>query len=138
MRPAQNRLVTKIGRSLSAIIISAIGFTALTVSSANATSSARLTCFARVLELHPQSYGFVIVNVSTKPQAEVTATETSPNRSWSMTPSLANASGDARLMQKVSVVAKAELVDVDVHVALNGSVATCSTHYTPPSLSARM
>jgi hypothetical protein len=137
VRSAQDCLVTKIGRSLSAVVISAIGFTALTVSSANATSSARLSCFARVL-LHPQSYNFVIVNVLTKPQAEVTATETSPNRSWSMTPSLANASGDARLMQKVAVVAKVELVDVDVHVALNGSVATCSTHYTPPSLSARM
>src|SRR5579863_8578511 len=121
MRSARNHLVTKTTRVLSAVAISAIGFSALTFSPASATSSAKLSCHARVIDNHMDMYGFVTVNVLTRPQAEVSATESTGTRSWPMTPtSFANASGIARLVQRVSTVAKVELVNVDVHVVLNG------------------
>jgi hypothetical protein len=68
----------------------------------------------------------------------VTGTETAEGRSWSMAPSTsANASGKARMSQRVPAVAKDELVRVTIHVSLNGISGHCSTHYSPPSLVAR-
>jgi hypothetical protein len=54
-----------------------------------------------------------------------------------MTPSTsANAAGKARLSQKVTAVAKDELVRVTIHVTLDGLSGHCSTQYSPPSLAA--
>jgi hypothetical protein len=86
----------------------------------------------------PISYSIVTINVSTKPRAAVSGTETAGTHTWSMTPSTAaNASGKARLYQGVPAVSKDEVVRVSVRVTLNGSTAHCSTRYTPPKLVAQ-
>jgi|GEM_PF-3540471 len=137
VRVAHIFLVTKVGRVLSAVAISAVALSALTISQASATSSG-LSCSAVVLDSRPHSYSVVTINVSTKPHAEVSGTETAGTHSWSMTPiAPANPSGRARLSQKISAVAKYELVRVTVRVTLNDSTGHCSTEYAPPSLEAR-
>ena len=134
MRQARALLVAKMGRVLSAVVVSAVGLATLTISPASASSGA-LSCTATVLDSRPHSYSIVTINVSTKPGAAVSGTETAGTHSWSMRPSArANASGKARLYQKVSAVPKVELVKVMVRVTMDGSTGHCSTRYTPPSL----
>jgi hypothetical protein len=134
MRQARALLVAKMGRVLSAVVVSAVGFSTLTISPASASSSA-LSCTATVLDSRPHSYSIVTINVSTKPGAAVSGTETAGTHSWSMTPTArANASGKARLYQRLSAVSRDELVKVTVRVTLDGSTGHCSTRYTPPSL----
>ncbi len=83
-----------------------------------------MTCWASVVNL-PHTYSLVIIGVSTKPHAVVTGTESARGRTWSMTPSTsANAAGKARLSQKVTAVAKDELVRVTIHVTLGRSERT--------------
>jgi hypothetical protein len=134
MRQARALLVAKIGKVLSALLFSAVGFATLTMSSAGATSGS-LSCTATVLDTRPHSYSIVIINVVTKAGAGVSGTESAEGHSWSMTPdATANASGHARLYQKVSAVSRDEVVKVVVHVSLEGSAGHCTTRYTPPSL----
>jgi hypothetical protein len=126
-------VVTKVGRVLSAVAVSTVALGALTISPAGASGG--LSCSAVVLDSRPHSYGVVTINVSTRPHAQVSGTETAGTHSWSMTPgTAANAAGLARLSQKVAAVRKDELVRVSVTVTLNGSTGHCSTRYTPPSL----
>jgi hypothetical protein len=97
-----------------------------------------MSCAAVVFNL-PHPYSLVVIDVSTKPDAKVSATETAAGHSWSMSPgTTANASGHAGLSQKVAAVKKYELVRVTVNVTLGGLSGHCSTHYTPPTLSARV
>jgi hypothetical protein len=134
MRQSRLRIAVKMARVLSAVTVSVVGFSTLAISQANALTST-LSCRARVLDSRPYSYSVVTINVSTKPGAAVSGTESAGGRTWSMTPnSRANAAGNARLSQKVSAVAKDEVVRVTVHVALDGVTGRCSTSYTPPSL----
>jgi hypothetical protein len=130
-------LVARAGRFVSAVAVSALGFSALTTPPAGAASGG-LWCSARVLDSRPYSYSTVLIGVWTKAGAAVSATESAGARTWSMTPAVsANASGRARFAQKVSVVSKFELVQVAVRVALNGTSSHCVTQYSPPSLVAR-
>jgi len=126
------------GRLFGAVAVSTIGFTALTYSPASATSSPGLSCVASVLDNHLNSYSMVMINVRTKPRADVSGTESAATHSWSMTPTgPANAFGIARLSQRTSAVSKYEVVKVTVEVTLNGSTAHCTTHYSPPRLTAQ-
>jgi hypothetical protein len=130
-------LVAKAGRIFGAVSVAAVGFSALTSSPANA-SSAGLSCVARVLNSR-FNYNTVIINVATKPRADVSASESVASHSWSMAATApANASGVARLTQRVSAVAKFEVVTVTVRVTLNGLSGHCVTVYTPPTLTARI
>jgi len=126
--------VTKVGRVLSAVVVSVVAFSGVAISQASATSGA-LACTAIVLRL-PHPYSVIAISVSTTPDATVSATETAGKHTWSMTApnGPANSSGKARLTQKMAAVRKYELVRVSVHVNLDGSTGHCTTRYSPPSL----
>jgi hypothetical protein len=126
--------IAPVVRALSAAALSTLALGALTASPSAATT---MPCVATVLHL-PHTYSVVTIRVSTKPGAQVAATESAGGRSWAMTPGAsANAAGRANLNQKVAAVAKFEVVRVSVRVTWNGLTAHCATQYTPPSLVAR-
>jgi hypothetical protein len=136
VRAVPNSRVSKVGRILSAAVFSAVAFSGLAISSAGATSTG-LSCIAIVLN-RPHPYSVVTINVSTRPNAAVSGTESAAGHSWSMTPSAsANSAGTARLSQKIPAVRKYELVRVTVHVTLNGATGSCKTRYSPPTLVAQ-
>lgn len=134
MKQAHALLVARMGKVLSAVVVSAVGLATLTTQPASASSSG-LSCIATVLDSRPHSYSIVTIIVTTKPRAQVSGTETAGTHTWSMTPiASANASGRAKLYQKVSAVSRDELVKVTVRVTLDGSMGRCTTRYSPPSL----
>jgi protein-disulfide isomerase len=138
MKSALLLLIAKAGRVFGAVVFAAVSFSALASSPASATSNSALSCVARVLDSR-FNYNVVIINVATRPRADVSGTETAATHSWSMAATApANASGIARLAQKVSVVSKFEVVKVTVRVTLNGLSGHCVTEYTPPTLTARI
>lgn len=96
-----------------------------------------MACTANVLYL-PHSYNLVMIGVATKPGAKVSATETAAAHTWSMSSTSANASGHARFSQRITAVRKYDLVRVTVNVTLGDLSGHCSTHYTPPTLVARL
>jgi hypothetical protein len=55
-----------------------------------------------------------------------------------MSSTSANASGHARFSQRITAVRKYDLVRVTVNVTLGDLSGHCSTHYTPPTLVARL
>jgi hypothetical protein len=128
--------VAQVARIVSAAVVSVVALTAL--ASPSGAASTQMACTAFVFNL-PHPYSLVVIDVSTKPGAKVSATESAQGRSWSMSPgTTANASGHAGLTQKVAAVRKYELVRVSVNVTLGALSGHCSTHYTPPSLPARI
>jgi hypothetical protein len=135
MRTVRSFLGAKAARIVGALVASAVVLTTLSAPPASAATA--LKCSAVVLR-PPHQYGVVTISVSTRPLADVSATETAGAHSWSMSPNAAaNGGGKARLSQKISTVRKYELVRVTVHVTLGGSTGSCSTRYTPPSLAAQ-
>jgi hypothetical protein len=128
--------VAQVARVLSAVVVSAMAFAALSVSPSGAATN--MPCTATIMSL-PHSYNLVMINVATRPGAEVTATEIAGAHSWSMSPNAsANASGRDRFSQRVAPIAKYALVRVTVSVNLDGLTGHCSTHFSPPTLTARL
>jgi len=138
MKSALLPLVAKAGKSFGAAVIAVASFTALTYSPAGATSGTGLSCVARVLDSR-FNYSVVIINVATMPRADVSGTATAATHSWSMgATASANASGIARLTQRVPPVSRFEVVKIAVRVTLNGLTGHCVTEFTPPTLAARI
>jgi hypothetical protein len=136
MRPVRMSLIALVGSAVSVALFGTIAVGGLFVATSPASASS-LGCRATVLNTRFNSYGMVTIDVKTSPHAAVSATEKAAARSWSMgAVGPANASGIARLTQRVSAVAKYEVVRVSVQVSLNGSTGHCTTSYTPPRLSA--